>query len=171
MKGQTTKDIIRSISSYKVVVNRVNMVLVYVIKISLRHILLPFEYKIIMDLLFQSKYSEEYRTLTNLRNIMSTSTRLRKNFNDNDNVIEETWYIFYKVDDQSELPRFESDLISVYEEHQDRREWKKLLSLHEFKVLGTNVIRLLKVSEYMYIKSQLDRYVEKYEPRGLVTCK
>jgi hypothetical protein len=102
---------------------------------------------------------------------MSTSTRLRKNFNENDNVIEETWYIYYKTDDQSILPRFESDLISVFEERKDKIEWKKILSLSDFRVLGTNKIRLLSVSEYMYIKSQLDRYLEKYEPRGLVPCK
>jgi len=67
--------------------------------------------------------------------------------------------IFWKFD-QVELPRFKSDLVSVYEEKNDRH-FKFLKRSKYFYLVGVPTIHKLSVPEQYYILNQLEKYIER----------
>jgi hypothetical protein len=56
------------------------------------------------------------------------------------------------------LPRFESKLLSLYEEKDSK--YKLLNRNKKYSLIGTNIIRSLSAPELMYLKKQLEDNVE-----------
>ena len=129
------------------------------IHIRLSSLLLPKDYLTIYKLLFAKEKTPNLRTLI-LK--LCIGTRLKTTLKENDN--EDELLIYFQYDPSlATLPRFESDLISVYQEKKDRK-YKILNKDKSFRLIGTNTVRLLSPPELMYLRTQLENYIERKKP-------
>ena len=123
------------------------------IHIRLSSLLLPKDYLTIYKLLFAKEKTPNLRTLI-LK--LCIGTRLKTTLKENDN--EDELLIYFQYDPSlATLPRFESDLISVYQEKKDRK-YKILNQDKSFRLIGTNTVRVLSPPELFYLKKQLSDY-------------
>lgn len=131
----------------------------YAIKLDLKYAELPSQWSVIWDLLFARRYINDIPSITKLTNIIGLGTRVRRD-PDNENIC-----IFYRFD-YVELPRIYSQLISVYEEKLDSREFKRC-NRSDY-LLSTETIRLPQPSEQTYILKIIQNYVNHYLKRNAV---
>lgn len=139
----------------------------YVIKLDLRHCLLPEDYKTIFNLLFCQRLDDKDCNIRRLTNTIATTTLLRRTFNEEEDDNNETFLIYYKFT-EVELPRFTNDLICVYHEKRDKLEYKRLYRSKLYQRLGTLKTRILSVPEQYYILKQLQQYIEKMRSKGVI---
>ena len=133
----------------------------FCILIRLSSLLLPKDYLTIYKLLFAKEKTPNLRTLI-LK--LCIETRLKTTLKENDN--EDELLIYFQYDPSlATLPRFESDLISVYQEKEDRK-YNLLNQNKSFRLIGTNTVRLLSPPELMYLRTQLENYIERKKPLG-----
>ena len=100
----------------------------YVIKLDISKALTKQDYEFIYNILFARRYTRETISIRRLLNNLAISTRLKRTFKDNEDPTDdsnEQVIIFFKFK-HVELPRFKSDLISVFDEGRDKREFKLL---------------------------------------------
>ena len=139
----------------------------YVIKLDIFKALTKQDFEFIYNVLFARRYTGESLSLRRLLNNLAISTRLKRTFTDNEDPTDdsnEQVLLFFKFD-HVELPRFNSDLISIYEEKVDR-EFKVLNSSKYLYLVGVPTIRLLQPSEQAYLLRQIENYVDKKKGLG-----
>ena len=140
----------------------------YVIKLDIFKASTKQDFEFIYNVLFARRYN--YTTGESLRRLLNNlalSTRLKRTFTDNEDPTDdsnEQVIIFFSFD-YFELPRFKSDLISIYEEKMDR-EFKLLNRSKYLYLLGVPTIRLLQPSEQAYLLHQIENYVDKKKGLG-----
>ena len=92
---------------------------------------------------------------------LCVKTRVKTTFNDDQDQI----LIYWKIDANfTTLPSFESDIINLYNEKEDARKFKQLNRDSYYKLIGTNTVTVLSPPELMYLKHQLDEYVNRKKP-------
>jgi hypothetical protein len=148
------------------VINENNTINTYVIKLDLRHCLLPEDYRTIFNVLFCRRLDDKDCNIRRLTNTIAINTKVRRTFNEEDDDSNETFLIYYKFT-EVELPRFTNQLISVYHEKRDKSEYKRLGKSKHYKLLGTFKTRILSVPEQYYILHQLEQYIEKKRSKGV----
>lgn len=138
----------------------------YVIKLDIFKASTKQDFEFIYNVLFARRYTGE-SLIRRLLNNLALSTRLKRTFTDNEDPTDdsnEQVIVFFKFD-HVELPRFNSDLISIYEEKVDR-EFKLLNRSKYLYLLGVPTIRLLQPSEQAYFLHQIENYVDKKKGLG-----
>ena len=126
------------------------------ILIRLGSLLLPKDYLTIYKIFFAKEKTPNLRTLI-LK--LCIGTRLKTTLKENDN--EDELLIYWGYDKNlTTLPRFESELISLYEQGEDRK-YNLLNQDKSFRLIGTNTVRLLSPPELMYLRTQLESYIER----------
>jgi hypothetical protein len=155
-------------------VNTENKVNTYVIKLEMRPCLLPSDFTTILNILFARRLSDKDCSLRRLINTLAIGTRVKRSFKDSKDPTDDTneeILVFFKFD-QYELPGFKSELISVYEDKLDKREFKILNKSKYLYLIDVPIIRLLQPSEQAYLKRQIDDYLQrKKELGGIELCK
>jgi hypothetical protein len=139
----------------------------YVIQLDISKALTKQDFEIIYNVLFARRYTGESLSIRRLLNNLALSTRLKRTFTDNEDPTDdsnEQVILFFKFD-HVELPRFKSDLISIYEEKVDR-EFKLLNRSKYLYLIGVPTIRLLQPSEQAYLLHQIENYVYKKKSLG-----
>ena len=133
----------------------------FCILIRLSSLLLPKDYLTVYKLLFAKEKTPNLRTLI-LKSCIGT--RLKTTLRENDS--EDELLIYFQYDPSlATLPRFESDLISVYQEKEDRK-YKILNQDKSFRLIGTNIVRILSPPELFYLKKQLSDYIDRKTALG-----
>ena len=141
----------------------------YLIRLDISKALTKQDFEFIYNILFARRYTRESLSIRRLLNNLAISTRLKRTFTDTNSEdptddSNEQVIVFFKFD-HVELPRFNSDLISIYEEKVDR-EFKLLNHSKYLYLLGVPTIRLLQSSEQAYLLHQIENYVDKKKGLG-----
>ena len=130
-----------------------------VFKINLGALQLPSDYLTIYKILFANDVSKSPIILALIQKLC-IRTRVKTTFKDEDDGQDEL-LIYWKYNANfSTLPKFESKLLSVYDEREDR-EFKLLNQDKDFKLIGTNTVSVLSHPQQLCLKYLLDRYVDR----------
>ena len=134
-----------------------------VIKINLGELFTPTDSQTVYKLLFAD--INKSLNIQALIHKMCIKTRTKMTLKDDDN---QEVLIYWKLDSNlATLPRFQSDLISLYEEKKDR-EFKLLDKNNMYRLIGTNTVRGLSPPELFYLKKQLSDYIDRKKQLGEV---
>jgi hypothetical protein len=120
------------------------------------------DFDFIYNILFARRTPDEKPDLRKLINTIAITSRLKRTFKESEDPKADTvdeLLIFWKFD-QVELPTFKSDLVSVYEEKNDR-DFKFLNRSKYFYLVGVPTIHKLSVPEQHYILHQLEKYLDR----------
>ena len=135
-----------------------------VIKINLGELFTPTDSQTVYKLLFAD--INKSLNIQALIHKMCIKTRTKMTLKDDDN--QDEVLIYWKLDSNlATLPRFQSDLISLYEEKKDR-EFKLLDKNNMYRLIGTNTVRGLSPPELFYLKKQLSDYIDRKKQLGEV---
>jgi hypothetical protein len=151
-------------------VNIENKETVYVIKIDISKAVLPSDYTTLFNILFCRRFRDNECDIRKLTNNLAKQTRVKRTFTDSENIKDdsnETFLIYFRFD-QVQLPRFTSELISVYKEKLDKLEYKRLNKSKYYYLIGIFKIQKLSVPEQFYILHQIESYLNKKIPLGVV---
>ena len=128
-----------------------------VIKINVGELLTPTDFQTVYKLLFAD--INKTQNLSTLILKLCIGTRLKTTLKENDN--EDELLIYFQYDPSlATLPRFESDLISVYQEKKDRK-YRLFNQNKSFRLIGTNTVRLLSPPELMYLRTQIINFIDR----------
>ena len=137
-----------------------------VIRLNLYGLLTPNDHQTVYNLLFGRRGQNETPNIRTLVNRLSVGTRSKmtlKDDEDNDEIL-----IFWRYDISfTTFPRFESELISLYEKGKDRT-FDLLNKDKTFLLISTNTVRILSPPELMYLKTQIQTYLDCKKPLGEV---
>ena len=136
-----------------------------VIKINLGASITPKDYQTISNILFGRRYktTPEIQTLVKLSAIATRTKMTLKDNEDNDEIL-----IFWRYyDNFTTLKRFESDMISLYQKGNDRK-FDILNRNKDYLLIGTNTVRILNNPELMYLKTQVESYLDHKKALGEV---
>jgi hypothetical protein len=140
-----------------------------VIKINLGALLVKSDYEILYNLLFVRKDKTEIPSIISCVYNLCVGTRLKvsqdffKSKGEDGEIL-----IFWRINKSlTEIQPIESDLISVYEEKLDRK-FRLYQKNQNYHLISTDTVRLLSPPETMYLKHQLDEYVQKRKPLGQI---
>ena len=130
-----------------------------VIRINLRALLTPNDHQTIYNVLFGRRGVNETPNIRTLVNRYSVGTRTKMTLKDDEDTDE--ILIFWRYDDNfTTLPRFESELISLYQQRIDRK-FDLLSKDKTFLLISTNTVRILSPPELMYLKKQIEDYLDR----------
>jgi hypothetical protein len=135
----------------------------FVIKINLGELLTPSDFQTIYKLLFTDiNKTQNIQALIHKICIKTRTKMTLKDDNDKDEVL-----IYWRYDPNlATLRSFESDLISLYHEKEDKRKFNLLNHNTNFRLIGTNTVRQLSPPELMYLRTQLENYINRKKPLG-----
>ena len=130
-----------------------------VIHINLAALLSPKDHLTISKILFANDVNKSPNILALIHKVC-VKTRVKMTFKGEDDQYE--ILIFWKYDANfTTFPRFESDLISVYEEKEDCREFKLLNQNKQFQLIGTNTVSVLSRPEQLWLKYRFNQYLDR----------
>ena len=141
-----------------------NNVRTVIIKLNLG-LLTPKDYLTIQKILFANDVKlNKSLTILTLIHRLCIRTRIKMTFKNGDD--QDEILIFWKYDPNlATLPRFESDLISVYQEKKERK-YNLLNQNKSFRLIGTNTVRLLSPPELMYLRTQIINFIDRKKELG-----
>ena len=140
------------------------MIGIFVIRINLGVLLTPNDHQTVYNLLFGRRGQNETPNIRTLVNRISIGTRTKMTLKDEED--QDEILIFWRYDDNfTTLPRFESNLISLYQQKIDRK-FDLLNKDKTFLLISTNRVRILSPPELMYLKTQIQTYLDRKKPLG-----
>ena len=121
------------------------------------------EYLTIQKILFANDVIKSPADLLASIHKLCVKSKVKMTFKNEDD--KDELLIYWRYDPNlTTLPSFEADLISVYDEKEDSRKFKLLNQDKNFKLIGTNTIRVLSPPELLYLKHTLDQYIDRKKP-------
>ena len=136
----------------------------FVLKINLGDILTSSDYQTVYKLLFADNANKMQNIQALIhKNCIKTRTKMTlKDEDDKDEIL-----IYYRYfPDLTTLRSFESDLISLYHEKDDKRKFKSLDHNTNYRLIGTNTVKVLSPPELFYLKKQLSDYIDRKTALG-----
>ena len=135
----------------------------FVIRINLGSLLLPSDFQTVYKLLFAD--INKTQNIQALIHKICIKTRTKMTLKDEDDQDEILVYWRYSPH-LITLRSFESNLLTLYHEKEDKRKFNLLNHNTNFRLIGTNTVRQLSPPELMYLRTQLENYIERKKLLG-----
>ena len=136
----------------------------FVIKINLGELLTPTDFQTVYKMLFADN-ANKMQNIQALIHKICIKTRTKMTLKDDDDKDEVLIYWRYSPH-LTTLRSFESNLLTLYHEKEDKRKFNLLNHNTNFRLIGTNTVRQLSPPELMYLRTQLENYIERKKPLG-----
>ena len=135
-----------------------------VIKINLGELLTPTDFQTVYKMLFADNANKMQNIQALIhKNCIKTRTKMTlKDDDDKDEIL-----IYYRYSPNlTTLRSFESNLLSLYHEKEDKRKFNLLDHNTNYRLIGTNTVRVLSAPELFYLKKQLSDYIDRKTALG-----
>lgn len=136
----------------------------FVLKINLGELLTPTDFQTVYKMLFADNANKMQNIQALIhKNCIKTRTKMTlKDEDDKDEIL-----IYYRYSPNLTILRsFESNLLTLYHEKEDKRNFKSLDHNTNYRLIGTNTVKVLSPPELFYLKKQLSDYIDRKTALG-----